>query len=82
VELSYFGANCIRITTKKAQVVVDDNLQKLGLKAVTKPTDISLKTFKEVPDHEARFKIDMPGEYETAGVLFMVLQQGPYGRRR
>jgi L-ascorbate metabolism protein UlaG (beta-lactamase superfamily) len=69
VELSYFGANCIRITTKKAQVVVDDNLQKLGLKAVTKPTDISLKTFKEVPDHEARFKIDMPGEYETAGVI-------------
>jgi L-ascorbate metabolism protein UlaG (beta-lactamase superfamily) len=69
VELSYFGANCIRITTKKAQVVVDDNLQKLGLKAVTKPTDISLKTFKEVPDHEARFKIDMPGEYETAGII-------------
>jgi L-ascorbate metabolism protein UlaG (beta-lactamase superfamily) len=69
VELSYFGANCIRITTKKAQVIVDDNLQKLGLKAVTKPTDISLKTFKEVPDHEARFKIDMPGEYETAGII-------------
>jgi L-ascorbate metabolism protein UlaG (beta-lactamase superfamily) len=69
VELSYFGANCLRITTKKAQVVVDDNLQKLGLKTITKPTDISLKTFKEVPDHEARFKIDMPGEYETAGII-------------
>jgi L-ascorbate metabolism protein UlaG (beta-lactamase superfamily) len=49
VEFSYFGANCLRITTKKAQVVVDDNLQKLGLKTITKPTDISLKTFKDVP---------------------------------
>jgi L-ascorbate metabolism protein UlaG (beta-lactamase superfamily) len=69
VELSYFGANCLKIATKKAQVVVDDNLQKLGLKSVTKPTDISIKTFKEVPDHESHFKIDMPGEYETAGVI-------------
>jgi L-ascorbate metabolism protein UlaG (beta-lactamase superfamily) len=49
--------------------VVDDNLQKLGLKTVTKPTDISLKTFKDIPEHESRFKIDMPGEYETAGVI-------------
>jgi hypothetical protein len=69
VELSYFGANCLRITTKKAQVVVDDNLQKLGLKSITKPTDISLKTFKDVPNHEARIVVDMPGEYETAGVI-------------
>jgi L-ascorbate metabolism protein UlaG (beta-lactamase superfamily) len=69
VELSYFGANCLRITTKKAQVVVDDNLQKLGLKTITKPSDISLKTFKEVPNNDSRFKVDMPGEYETAGVI-------------
>jgi L-ascorbate metabolism protein UlaG (beta-lactamase superfamily) len=69
VELSYFGANCIRITTKKAQIVVDDNLQQLGLKSVTKPADISLKTFKDVPDHESRFSVDMPGEYETAGII-------------
>jgi len=69
VELAYYGANCLRITTKKAQVVVDDNLQKLGHKSVTKPSDISLKTFKDVPDQESRFKVDMPGEYETAGVI-------------
>jgi L-ascorbate metabolism protein UlaG (beta-lactamase superfamily) len=69
VELSYLGANCLRINTKKAQVVFDDNLAKLGLKTVTKPTDISLKTFKDIPDHESHFKVDMPGEYETAGVI-------------
>jgi L-ascorbate metabolism protein UlaG (beta-lactamase superfamily) len=69
VELQYFGANCLKITTKKAQLVVDDNLAQAGLKAITKPTDISLKTFAGVPDHESRFKIDMPGEYESAGVV-------------
>jgi L-ascorbate metabolism protein UlaG (beta-lactamase superfamily) len=69
VELTYFGANCLRITTKKAQIVVDDNLEKLGLKTITKPTDISLKTFKDIPDHDCRFDVDMPGEYETSGVI-------------
>jgi L-ascorbate metabolism protein UlaG (beta-lactamase superfamily) len=69
MELAYFGANCLRITTKKAQVVVDDNLQKLGLKTITKPTDISLKTFSDIPSHESRFSVDMPGEYETAGII-------------
>jgi L-ascorbate metabolism protein UlaG (beta-lactamase superfamily) len=69
VELVYFGANCLRIITKKAQIVVDDNLQQLGLKSITKPSDISLKTFNDIPDHEARIKVDMPGEYETSGVV-------------
>lgn len=69
MELSYFGANCLRISTKKAQIVVDDNLQQLGLKPITKPGDIAIKSFKEIPDQESRFKIDMPGEYETAGVV-------------
>jgi L-ascorbate metabolism protein UlaG (beta-lactamase superfamily) len=69
VELQYFGANCLRIATKKAQLVIDDNLELLGLKPITKPADISLKTFNEVPDRDSRFKIDMPGEYETAGVV-------------
>jgi hypothetical protein len=46
VELSYYGANCVRLAAKKAQIVVDDNLSKLGLKDMTKPTDISLRTSK------------------------------------
>lgn len=69
MELQYFGANCFKITTKKAQIVVDDNLQQLGQKSVTKPSDISLKTFHDIPDHECRISVDMPGEYETAGVV-------------
>ena len=69
MELQYFGANCLRILTKRAQIVIDDNLEKLGLKAVTKPTDISLHTYSGVPAREAHFTADMPGEYEVSGVV-------------
>jgi hypothetical protein len=70
MELQYYGANCLRLSAKKAQVVVDDNLAKLGLKAITKPTDISLRTSHEFPVHsDTAFRAEMPGEYEVAGVV-------------
>lgn len=68
MELQYFGANCVRLTTKKASLVVDDNLQQLGLKTVTKPSDICILTSKNMPVHKAAFVADMPGEYEISGV--------------
>ena len=69
MEIQYFGANCIRLTTKKTTIVTDDNLSQLGLKKVTKPTDISLMTRKDFTSPEASFIADMPGEYEIAGVI-------------
>jgi len=69
MELQYFGANCLRITTKAASVVVDDNLAKLGLKSITKPTDISLHTCALIPASAAQFTADLPGEYEIADVV-------------
>jgi hypothetical protein len=70
MELQYYGANCLRLSAKKAQIVVDDNLAQLGLKEVTKPTDISLRTNKMLPEHpDAAFGAEMPGEYEIAGVV-------------
>lgn len=68
MELSYYGGNCLRITTKKAQIIVDDNLDKLGLKSITKSGDISLSTFAGIPAHESAFSANMPGEYEVADV--------------
>lgn len=59
----------MRITTKKASLVVDDNLDKLGLKSITKPTDISLKTFAAGPNHNSHFVADSAGEYEISGVI-------------
>lgn len=70
MELQYYGANCIRLSARKAQIVVDDNLSQLGLKAVTKQSDISLRTNKMLPQHpETAFQAEMPGEYEIAGVV-------------
>ncbi|HET6864013.1 MAG TPA: MBL fold metallo-hydrolase [Candidatus Saccharimonadales bacterium] len=70
MELTFYGANCVRLAARKAQVVVDDNLKKLGLKEVTKPSDISLRTSREMPAHpEAVFSAEMPGEYEIAGMV-------------
>jgi L-ascorbate metabolism protein UlaG (beta-lactamase superfamily) len=69
MELQYFGANCLRLTTKKAQIVIDDNLEKLGLKSITKLTDISLRTFLGVPPQDSHFVADIPGEYEIGGVI-------------
>ena len=70
MELQFFGANCLRLVTKKATIVVDDNLADLGLKSITKPDDISLRTsVKLIPPHQAKFTAEMPGEYEIAGVV-------------
>jgi len=68
VEIQYYGANCLKLTTKTATVIIDDNLAKLGLKSITKDDDISLQTNLKVPVEKGRFLIDMPGEYEIAGV--------------
>lgn len=70
MELQYFGANCLRLSARKAQVVVDDNLDKIGLKSVTKPTDISLRTSREFPARkDSLFSAELPGEYEVAGMV-------------
>jgi L-ascorbate metabolism protein UlaG (beta-lactamase superfamily) len=70
VEIQYYGANCVRLTTKKATIVIDDNLVKLGLKTVTKPNDVSLRTSKEFPlQPTARFRAETPGQYEISGVI-------------
>lgn len=69
MELQYYGANCVKIVTKGASIVVDDNLVKLGLKSITKPTDIALRTSSLIPSDGAQFSADMPGEYEVADVV-------------
>jgi L-ascorbate metabolism protein UlaG (beta-lactamase superfamily) len=69
VELQYFGANCVRINSRKASIIIDDNLAKLGLKSITKADDISLRTSKQVPKNSGRFIVDIPGEYEISGII-------------
>lgn len=68
MEIQYYGANCVRIATKKAAVVVDDNLEALGAKSVTKDGDIALHTFAMPTVDKAKMTIDTPGEFEVSGV--------------
>lgn len=69
MELQYYGGNCVRITTKEASIVVDDNLEALGLKSITKPDDIVLCTqFVEEPAQQGAMTIAQPGEYEVSKV--------------
>lgn len=67
MEIQFYGGNCVRLTTKKASVIVDDNLADLGLKSVTKAGDIALFTAAHGdPRAEVKLLIDQPGEYEVS----------------
>lgn len=68
MEIQFYGANCVRLNTKKASIIVDDNLAELGSKAVTKPADIALLTHIQTSPQTARLVIDRPGEYEVSDV--------------
>lgn len=70
MDIKFFGANCIRLQNKKAGVVVDDNLQSLGQKSITKENDLSIYTQKQEEDKipKSVFYVDRPGEYEVLNV--------------
>lgn len=69
MDMQFYGANCLRIVTKKAAITVDDNLKDLGLRPVTKPGDIVLFTgIHAEPNAQAKLIIDQPGEYEVSDI--------------
>jgi len=68
MDIQYFGANAVAITTKKARVVIDDNLSELGKKSIIKEGDVVLFTGAHGSAPGARLLIGQPGEYEVAGI--------------
>lgn len=72
MELTYHGANCLKVTYRKNSLVVDDNLARLGLKSVVRDDDIVLFTNTELNDDlfskKAKFVLDYPGEYEISNI--------------
>ena len=71
MDVQYYGANCIRLSTKKASILVDDNLMDLGSKSVAKNGDIVLFTGPHGDSStniEEKIVIDKPGEYEVSEV--------------
>ncbi len=68
MEMQFYGANCVRLTAKKATLVIDDNLADLGLKSITKAGDIALFTGVHAAPAAVKMVIDSPGEYEAAEI--------------
>ena len=69
MDIQYYGANCVRLSGKKASIVIDDNLAELGLKSVTKAGEIALFTGPHgEAAADAKLTIDQPGEYEVSDI--------------
>lgn len=69
MDIQFYGANCIRLTTKNANIIIDDNLADLGLSSATKTGDIAVFTGPHgEPDTEVKLVLDYPGEYEVSNV--------------
>ncbi|MGH7142015.1 MAG: MBL fold metallo-hydrolase [Candidatus Saccharimonadales bacterium] len=69
MDLQYHGANCVVLSNKDFRVVVDDNLEEIGLKSVIRPDDTVLFTARyNKLSVNPRLLIDQPGEYEVANL--------------
>ncbi len=71
MELSFEGANCIVVATKKAKLVIDDNLAALGKTGIASKADIALfshESLKKGVKTGDAFVVDGPGEYEIKEV--------------
>ncbi len=69
VEIEYLGGNCVKIKNKKASLIVDDNLESLGLKNRTTDDSVALVTSKDIEvKSSGRFRVDCPGEYEISEI--------------
>lgn len=80
MELEYLGGNCIKLTTKKATLVVDDSdLSKLGAKQLPKTPAISLYTTANETKSQAEFVFDAPGEYEVHDISIQGIAARSFG---
>ncbi len=67
MELQYFGANCFKVTTKRASIIIDDNLLDLDSKSPMKADDIALYSGPHAtPAVSPKIIVDQPGEYEVS----------------
>lgn len=75
MDIQFYGANCIVITTKQVRLVFDDTLAGLGGHSITREGDVCLFTGVH-PDAipGAKLTIDTPGEYEVNGVSIHGIQ--------
>ncbi len=72
MEIKFYGGNCLRFSTKKTSVVVDDIVH-LGAKSQVTDKDIQLVTDERMGNISsvAKFVVSGPGEYEVSDVSVM-----------
>lgn len=71
MDIQFYGANCLVLSTKGVRVVVDDNLAALGAKSVLKAGDIALYTSAlthQAPKSDVKLAITHAGEYEVSDI--------------
>ena len=66
MDIQYYGGNCVRISTKKATLVIDDNIAALGGSDVARAGDIVAFTGASSKTKDPRFVVALPGDYEIA----------------
>ena len=75
MDVEFFGANCVRLTTKKASIVIDDTLALHGGKGITKDADISVHTQDILKAATSKaLLVNTPGEFEVSGVSITGVQ--------
>lgn len=75
MDIEFFGANCIRLTTKRASIVIDDNLAHIGGKSITRDGDVVVSTQDVLAVANSKeLKIVEAGEYEVQGVSVKGIQ--------
>ncbi len=75
MDIQFYGANTFSISNKNARVVIDDTLQNLGAKTISKTGDILLYTGPHAqPSVDPKLIIDHPGEYEVSDVSIYGVQ--------
>ena len=69
MEIKFYGGNCLKFSTKKTSVVVDDIVH-LGAKSQVTDKDIQVITDERTGDRSpnAKFIVSGPGEYEVSDV--------------
>lgn len=77
MEIQYFGANCVSISYKGTRIVIDDNLDTLGKKSVTKPEDTALFTL-DSHKSSARLSFTGAGEYEVGDISIVGIDTKPF----
>jgi L-ascorbate metabolism protein UlaG (beta-lactamase superfamily) len=69
MDMQFYGANCLVLSSKQNRVVIDDNLSTLGAKSIVKDGDICLFTGPHpAVSGNPKLVIDTPGEYEVSNI--------------